>query len=163
MPSLLILARSLGKWRYFLTGLPLAVLFGLVCRAFGQIASLLGERCVFRGECESVQHRGDGTVLCVRFQDAARLSHSAAFISRSPDAVSLHEGDAVAVAMRRAVFSAGSYAQSPADARDNGDILLRREYRRQLRRSLLRTLLVNLLICGAALAVFLIAMHFCFP
>ena len=163
MPMLLIPADSLGKWRYFLTGLPLAVLFALVCRACGQIASLLGERRVFRGTCERVQRLADRTVLCVSFQDAARLSHRAAIVSRSPDAGLLHEGDAVAFAMRRAVFSAGSYAQSPADACENGDILLRREYRSQLRRRLFRTLLVNLLICGAALAVFLAAMHLCFP
>lgn len=162
MPDLPMLAGSLGKWRYFLTGLPLAVLFGLVCRAFGLLARILGEMQVFRGTCEETAP-GEPTRVLVCFQDSNRLSHKAALVTSSQHAARLEKGGSVQIAMRRTVFAAGSYPQTLAEAADNGDILLRAEYRRALRRRLTRTMLPQLLICGIALAVLLIAVRICFP
>ena len=74
-------------------------------------------------------------------------------------------GDPVRIAVKTDAFCAGSYPASPdtlAHSTPDGTILTAREYRKQRRIILLGILLRQILLCGAALAVFLAAMHFCF-
>lgn len=164
LPDLRSAAASLGKWRYFLTGLPLAVLLGMIVRAFGKLTEPFGRWRVFSGTCTGITKADDGYVLTVRFQDSKRLTHTAAFRSRHASLQSLSAGDDVTIAIRTEIFAAGSYTADPAQAAENdGDILLRAEHRVWLLRTLLRTLLRELILCGIALLVFLAAMHFCFP
>ncbi|MBR6419372.1 MAG: hypothetical protein IKS42_03475 [Oscillospiraceae bacterium] len=164
LPDSRTLGLSLGKWRYFLTGLPLAVLLGLIVRALGKLAEPFGMWRRFTGTCEAVSEADGRTLLTVSFQDSRRLAHTAAFYTEHPDAKSLHPGDETVIALRSEVFAAGSYAGNPAAAHENDSkVLLRAEHRAWLRRTLLRVLIRELLLVGAALGVFLFAMHFCFP
>ncbi len=156
---------SLGKWRYLLTGIPLAVLFGLIVRAIGLLTAPFGERRQFAAECLSAEPRGDFCCMTVRFQDTKRLKHTAAFLSADPALAGISPGDTVRIAVKTDAFCAGSYPASP-DALEHstpdGIILTAKEYRKKRRIVLLGILLRQILLCGAALAVFLTAMHFCF-
>ena len=161
MPVLLLMPT--GRLRYFLSGLALALLLLTVCRTVGRLFAVFGRRRVFRGVCTESRPDQAGTALCVQFQDAGMLHHSAAFVTQEAAARELRAGDAAAVAIRTAVFASGSYAQEPSQPDRSGDIVLLRVYRREICRALLKTLLVRSLICGAALAVFLLTVRFCFP
>ena len=156
---------SLGKWRYLLTGVPLAVLFGLTVRAIGALTAPFGERRMFQAECLSAEQADGMMCLTVRFQDAKRLNHTAAFFSEDPALQGISAGEPVRIAVRTQDFCAGSYPSSAEELTGNapdGVILTVREYRRQRRGVLLGIFLRQLFICGAALAVFLTAMHVCF-
>lgn len=154
---------SLGKERYLITGIAFAVLLGMLCRAGGKLFSHFGRRICFTGTCTAAAAAAQQTAVAVQFTDSSRLTHTAAFRTSAPEAASLHPGDRAAVAIRTEIFASGEYPEMLADARANGDILLRSEYRRTLAAALLRELIVQLICCGIALAVFLIAMHICFP
>lgn len=164
MPAVWSILVSLGKWRYFLTGVPMAALLGLTVRAIGKLLTPFGERRSFRGTVEQKADGPDGmTDLLIRFQDASRLRHTAALRTADRAARGLMPGDSAGISVRTEIFAAGSYPQSLSEITGSGDVILRQEARRLLIRRLLRTLTAELLICGAALAVFLTAMHFCFP
>lgn len=154
---------SLGKWRYLITGIALAVLFGMICRAAGKLLSHFSKRICFTGTCTAAAAHEQQTAVAVQFTDGSRLTHTAAFRTSAPEAALLHPGDKAVVAIRTEIFASGEYPETLADARANGDILLRSEYRKMLAAALLRELLVQLICCGIAFAVFLIAMHTCFP
>ena len=154
---------SLGKWRYLITGIAFAILFGTVCRAVGKLLSHIGRRVCFTGTCTASGSDQQQTVLAVQFTDGSRLTHTAAFRTSAPEANTLHPGDKASIAIRTEIFAAGTYPDALPDARANGDILLRAEYRRALAAALLKELIVQLVVCGTALTVFLIAMHICFP
>lgn len=160
LPKICGAAAGLGKWRYFLTGLPLAVLFGMAVHALGKLAEPFGMWCRFSGTVETNRDENGSQLLCVRFQDRSRMTHAVSFRTAYPAAKHLQAGDPVSFAMRRELFTSGNYTQddnAPADG-----VLLCAEHRSWLRRTLLHTLLRELLLCGAALAVFLLAMHFCY-
>ena len=164
LPTLQNAASQIGKWRYFLTGLSLVVLVGLVCQAIGRLMTPLQAWRKFHGTCTEVIQTGTQSILCVQFQDAKQLSHSAAFRTEHASAAALHTGDPVAFAIRTDTFTAGCYADTAeAAAQNDGKILLRAEHRALLSQTLLRMLLRELIRCGIAFAVFLLAMKVCFP
>ncbi len=150
-----------GRW--LLTGLPLALLLGLVCRAAGKVFALYGERLVFPAECTASAPEGSGTAVCVRFQDRAGLSHRAAFFTDSPAARSLKAGDRVRIAVDCRAFRMGSYPQTVPEAAGSRDVLLLSAYRAERRKRLFLLLVKELLLCGAALALFLFARYRFFP
>jgi len=166
MPPLLTASLSAGNWRYLLTGLPLAVLFGLTVRAVGLLLAPFGERRMFSAECLSAEaEAGGGICLTVAFQDAKRLRHTAAFRSRYPAAGRIAAGDLLRIAVRTELFQAGTYPASAAELGESADddgILLAADYRGRRRKTLLFIFLRQILLCGAALGVFLAAMHFYF-
>ena len=149
---------ALGKWRYFITGALLALLFGLCCRAIGRLLSPLGVWRVFSGSVTE----SDGRRVCAAFTDSHRIPHTAAFLL--PEETALRPGDPLKFAVRAAVFSAGTYPQALHEISDSAqDILPHAAYRAWLRRTLLRTLMRELILCGMALAAFLVSMKLCFP
>ena len=159
-----VMLLSIGKWRYFLTGLALAVFLGLLCRAAGRLAEPFSVWRGFRGVCRGTQPRGDLTAVAVDFTDHRQISHTAAFCCAQPDAAELSAGDPVEIAVQRSVFEAGDYPHALADApAAKGTILLRRAQRRLTAVLFLRVLCRQILLCGGALAVFLTVMRICFP
>ncbi len=155
---------SIGKWRYFLAGLALAVFLGLLCRAAGRLMQPFSEWRIFRGICRETAPQNGSTAVAVDFTDHRQLSHTAAFCTAHPAAAKLQKGDPVQIAVQRTVFAAGDYPQSLPDARRaSGGILLRQEQRRLISIAFLRILCRQILLCGGALAVFLIVMQVCFP
>lgn len=149
------------KWGWFLTGLAFAVLFGLICRAFGKLLALPGQWRQFTGTCtQSVQKNGKNAVA-VQFTDANRLTHTAAFFASGSG---IQCGDEVRFALRTEAFLSGAYPQNAADAEETGNAVLpAAEFRRMRLRETVRLLLLQTLICGTALAVFVMTMKLCFP
>lgn len=155
---------GIGKWRYLLTGLPLAVLFGLICRAFGRLLAPFGEWKRFRGICREVAVSGEQCAVSVQFADASRLQHNAAFCVTQREASAIKAGDSVCFYIRRERFLSGEYAEAlSAAAENNGGFQLAAAHRAWIRDGLLRNALREILVCGVVAAVFLAAMHFCFP
>lgn len=164
LPELRGAAASVGRWRYFLTGLPLAVLLGMIVRALGKLAEPFGMWMRFSGICETVTETDGQYTLCVRFQDRRRLTHTAAFRTAHPSAANIRAGEQVSFAVRTELFTAGSYAQTADAAHENdGGFLLRAAHRTWLLRTIGAVLLRELLLCTAALVVFLLAVYLCFP
>lgn len=157
---MLMLPQITGKWRYLLTGLPLAVLLGLIVHAVGQLAVPFGMWRRFRGTCNENTPEEGAHLLSVTFHDGRHLTHTAVFRTDAPEAASLHAGDDVDFAIRSEIFVAGSYENAPDRS---GDIVLRTTHRRWLLRSVLLTLLREAVKCCIAFAVFLLAMRVCFP
>ena len=151
---------SLGKWRYLIAGTALALLFGLICRAVGKLFSLRGQWLLFTGTCTEIARINEKNAVAVRFTDVHRLHHTAAFCTGDPD---IQCGDPVRFAIRTAAFSAGTFPQHTEQADTAGDILSYPAFRSMRLRTFCRTLCTELLICGAALAVFVMTMKFCFP
>ncbi|MBQ3939933.1 MAG: hypothetical protein II723_02360 [Oscillospiraceae bacterium] len=141
--------------RWLLTGLALALLLGVVCRAAGRLLSLIGERLVFSAECTAAEPAEGGIVLSVRFSDRAGLSHRAALLTDTPAA----PGDRVKIAVDCRAFRMGSYPQTPPEAAGSRDVLLLSAYRAERRKRALLLLMKELLLCGAAFALFLLAKH----
>lgn len=159
-----VLLLSLGKWRYFLTGIALAALFYTVVRSISALMQPLGEFLRFTGTCTALHRENGQTALELRFTDARRLTHTAAFVTDHADAEALSTGDEVRFVIKSAVFSAGSYPQTIGDAASaHGDILLYGAYRSALAAQMLKTALLRLLLCALAAAVFIAAMKLCFP
>ena len=153
-----------GKARYLISGLAFAFLIGAVMRAFGRLAGAGGIWRGFSGECLATELHGDKTALLVRFQDANGLSHRAAFLSAHPAAQALVAGDIVHFSVALSRWRAGTLPGELPHAQEAGrDILLRAECRSVRLRAFGREFLRQALTCGAALAVFLLAMHWCFP
>lgn len=157
-PAVLCFMLSVDR-RWLLTGLPLALLLGLVCRAAGRLIAFVGERAVFSAECAEVLPSENGTALYVRFQDSAGLSHRAALRTDAPAARALQTGDRVKIAVERQAFRMGSYPQTVPEAGNSRDVLLLPEYRADRRKRFAAAVLREILVCGAALALFLFARH----
>ena len=94
--SAVLMAAELGKWRYVIAGSLLAFLLFAVCRLIGSLTAPFGMRRRFSGICTEA----DGNRVCVRFQDARLITHTAAFAL--PDSVPVSPGDAVRFAVRTA-------------------------------------------------------------
>ena len=148
---------ELGKWRYFITGALLLLLFGLCCRAIGRVLAPFGVWRVFSGTLTE----SDGRRVCAVFTDAHRLQHTAAFLL--PEETVLPPETPLKFAIRAEVFSAGTYPQTLAAADSSQDILPYSAYRAWCRRTVLGILLRELIFCGIALAAFLVSMRICFP
>lgn len=151
-----------GIWRYLIPGTALAVLSGLVCRTFGKLLALPAQWRRFTGTCtETVQENGK-TAIAVQFTDGHMLQHTAAFCLPEPAASAVRRGDSVRFAMRAEAFSSGSYPQCTADASAADGILSDTAFRRMRLRETCRVLLSQTVLCGIALAAFMIAMKLCF-
>ncbi len=164
LPDLQNAALQLGKWRYFLTGLSFAVLFGLICRAAGKLVEPFGRWRRFRGICTACTETDGQYTVSASFSDAKHLHHTVSFRTKDGTAAGLRTDETVSFAIRTEVFLTGSYAGEAEKAAENdGSVLLLREHRAWLRHQLLRIFLRELLICGIALAIFVYAMKVCFP
>lgn len=162
-PAAALILMLSGKRRWLLTGLPLALLLWLVCRAADRLLALFRERLVFSAECTASAPDGSGTAVCVLFRDRTGLSHRAAFRTDAPAARSVQPGARVRIAVDCGAFRMGSYPQTLPEAAGSRDVLLLSEYRADRRRRLAVLLVKELLLCGAALALFLLARHRFFP
>ena len=152
---------SAGKWRWFLTGLAFAVLFGLICRAAGTFFARAGQWRQFSGTCTRIAQQNGKTAVAVQFTDANRLTHTAAFFV---SASGIQCGDPVRFAVLTEAFVSGTYPQTLSDAEKSGGTVLHiSEYRSLHLRRTFRLLLSQLALCGAALAVFLLTARLCFP
>ena len=155
---------SLGKWRYFLTGLALSLLLYTVMRTFSALTAPLFTYYRFTGTCTGIR-RGQGTaILTVSFTDRNRLTRTAAFVTRHPSAEAIQVQDTVRFAIRRSEYAAGCWPQSADEPQGaDGALLLDADYRHILAAVLGRTAVLRLLCCAAAAAGFLAAMKLCFP
>lgn len=159
MYSALILMRSLGKWRYFITGSTIALLFGLVIRAISKLTAPLGERRVFRGTVTEILPAEDKTALKVSFLDAHGISHTAAFFSDAPAEI----GTELRFAMNAELFASGNFPQKTADITASDGIYSLSVHRKLLRRQMMRAFFSGMLSCGLAAVLFVAAMKLCFP
>lgn len=160
MLAAMMLYASLGKWRYFISGSMIALLFGVILRSISRLTAPFGERCVFTGTVTDTRQIGEKTALTVDFSDSRRLHHTAAFLSELP----AETGSELRFAVRREAFAAGTYPQTLADAEKAGsDILSYRAHKALLRRQFLRSLGIGLCSCGITFLLFLAAMKYCFP
>lgn len=161
--TLCAILRSLGKWRYLLTGVPIAAAFGLLCRNIGKLAEPAAQWYCFTGECTAATPTSEGTQLRVCFSDRHRLSHDVMFCTPHPHAAALQAGDTVSIAIRREIFIAGSYPANTPEPQAARSVYLRVEQKRFVRRALLRILVLGVCECGISISIALLAMHFCFP
>ena len=156
MPAAALLLISLGKWRYFITGLAVAVFAGLLLRTVSRVSAPPGKWRRFRGKCTAAEPHGSRTAALIAFTDRSRLRHTAALLTDTPLAP---EDDAV-IAIRTEVFAAGAYPQTLAEASDK-DILTGAECKRLIRRQMGRELLTGLILCGIALGAVILTMRLC--
>lgn len=160
MAAFWMLMHTLGKWRYFLTGSALALLFALIVRGIGSVLHPLTEWQSFRGTLKDITMRNGQKILTVAFTDSRRLQHTVCF-SAGSDA---QAGDEIPFAMQRSLFLSGSYPQQPEQAAESEDkILLHDAYCRNLFRQILRILAVRLILCLAAALLCAVTVRFCFP
>lgn len=157
MPAAALLLVSLGKWRYFITGLTIAVFAGLLLRTVSRAAAPPGKWLRFRGKCIAAEPRGSRFAAEIAFTDRSRLRHTAALLTDEPLAP---EEEAV-IAIRTEVFAAGAYPQKLAEA-DSQDVLSGAAYKKLLRRQIGKELLTGLVLCGISLATVILTMHICF-
>lgn len=160
MAAVWMLMRTLGKWRYFLTGSALALLFALVVRGLGRIFLPLTEWQSFRGTVEDIAEQNAQTLLTVTFTDSRLLQHKVCF----PAETGAKAGDEIRFAMQRSLFLSGDYPQNPAHAAESaGRILLRDAQRRQLLRQILQRAAGYILLWIAAAVLCAVTIRFCFP
>lgn len=160
MTAAIILAASLGKWRYFITGSALVLLFGMLIRVCRRVLSPLGERLVFSGKVIEMQSQDGKNAVVASFSDGRRIRHTAAFLSDEPAEI----GAEIRFAIRAELFAAGEYPQQLADADKAGsNIVSYRAYKTMLRRQITKELLIGLMLCGIALCLVILAMKLCFP
>ena len=155
--SAVLITAGLGKWRYVIAGSLLAFLLFAVCRLIGSLTAPFGMRRRFSGICTET----DGKNVCVRFQDARLITHTAAF--SLPDSVPVRPGDPVRFAVRAEAFSADAYPHSLPEIGGGDEVVHIAAYRRELLNMLLKRGISGLLLCAAALAAFLAAVRLCFP
>ena len=160
MVAVMMLFASLGKWRYFITGSAIVLLFGMLIRACGRVLSPLGERRVFSGKVIEMQPQDGKNAVVAAFSDDRRIRHTAAFLSDAPAEI----GAEIRFAIRAELFASGEYPQKLADAEQAGsNIVSYRAHKSMLRRQIMKELLVGLMSCGIALGLVILAMKRCFP
>ncbi len=160
MAAVWMLMRTLGKWRYFLTGSALALLFALIVRGIGRIIQPLTEWQSFRGTVTDTASQNGETLLTVSFTDSRRLRHTVCF----PAKTAVQTGNAIRFAMQRSLFLSGNYPQTTAQAAESAEQILPHDaYRRSMIRQIMRTIAMQLMIWLAAALISAVTVRSCFP
>ncbi len=150
---------SLGYGRFLLTGIFFAIWFAAMLRFAGRLTAPFHAWKCFRGKCIDAQQQNGRTAATVQFSDTNRMTHTAAFLTDE----ALKPDQSVRIAIRAAVFFAGLYPQTLAEADSAGeDILTSGAFIRLMRRILCKELLIGLLTSGAAFAALAVVMWQCF-
>ncbi len=153
----------MGNLRYLLTGVPALITLLLICRAIGKLIEPFGEWVKFQGRCERVELKEQGCGLQVTFQDAQRLTHTAALYTAASQASPIQPGDTVAIVIRREAFHSGCYPATLEEIAGTPVVFLRTEQAPAFRKAWLRILLRQVCICVVSLLVFVAMMLICFP
>ncbi|MBR6761473.1 MAG: hypothetical protein IKM30_05510 [Oscillospiraceae bacterium] len=163
LPASTALLFSAEYWRYFLTGLSVAVLFGVGCHTLGRFLLPFGQWRSFCASCLSAQPTEQGTILVVEFFDRNRLRHQAALLTDHPAAKNIETDMPIRIAIRTESFVSGTYPDLQPESSDCRTVYLAAEQKSLLRRALLRVAATGLPACAVAFLVFYAAMQICFP
>ncbi len=163
LPVSIVLLLSAEYWRYLLTGLSAAILFGICCHTLGRFLTPFGQWRSFSASCLSAQPTEQGTILIVAFFDRNRMRHQAALQTNHPSATAIHADTPLRIAIRTESFAAGTYPDLQPEPSTARTVYLAAEQKALLQRALLHVAVTGLPACLIAFLVFCAAMKIFFP